>query len=147
MIVLLGRAGPISCDIVPSGSGDLLTLVTCFRHRLPTQRRRDQRNIVRPGRCRLSREIRDSANKNTGGNGERNVRSTLRFRGHESKGKDITILSFRISCAHNRRTTFSRISMGKPRRLGEGLPAVIQVGGLRGWSVFADDYRGRLHCP
>jgi len=56
----------------------------------------------------------------------------------KSKGNDITILSFKISCARSRSTTFSRISVGKPRRLSGGLPAVIQAGDLRAWSAFAD---------
>jgi len=142
MIVSLDRTDPISNDIAPSGPGDPPTLATCFRDRLPTQQRRGQRGIVWPERRRLSREMIDSANKKI--KRERGAKCTINIeiqrpqRGHESKGKDITILSFRISCAHSRRMIFSKISTGKPKRLSEGLPAVMQVEGLRGRSVFAD---------
>lgn len=60
--------------------------------------------------------------------------TTLGVRSRRSKGNDITILSLRISCAHNRKTTPSRTSAGKSRRPSGGSPAVIQV---RAWSVIA----------
>lgn len=58
----------------------------------------------------------------------------------DRKGKrnDITILSFKISCAGSCSIVFSNISAGNSRRFSGGLPAVIQASGLRAWSVFAD---------
>jgi len=45
----------------------------------------------------------------------------------ESDGNDITILSLRISCARNCRTTFSKISVGRSKRPSGWWRAAIQV--------------------
>ena len=58
-------------------------------------------------------------------------------RDRQCKKVSLTIRSFGISRAYSRRITFSKISMGKSRRPNGGLPAVIQVGGARAWTVFA----------
>ena len=55
-----------------------------------------------------------------------NIQSTLGVRNRRSKRSRITILNLKMSCAGNCRTTSSRISVGKSRRVSGGLPAVIQ---------------------
>ena len=65
------------------------------------------------------------------------ARSILCAQDDWNEGIDLTALSSRISRAYSRRTTFSKISTGKSRRLSRGLPAVIQVGGPGAKLVFA----------
>ena len=65
------------------------------------------------------------------------ARSILCTKDNWNEGVDLTVLSSRISRAYSRRTTFSKISTGKSRRLSRGLPAVIQVGGPGAKLVFA----------
>ena len=65
------------------------------------------------------------------------AQSILCAQNNWNEGVDLTVLSSRISRAYSRRTTFSKISTGKSRRLSRGLPAVIQVGGPGAKLVFA----------